>query len=804
LQQSPVNLLIPPDYCQYANGPCDQTFDSLTRSDSAVFFIYPSEPSTIASTIDGAIEALNRRRQGKWLSWRHATLAGQIIFNDICKQMRSSSTIVADVTTLNFNVLFEIGFAIGLGLPVIPIRDTSFITDSKLFDDLAILSTLKYVDFTNSADLVTAVLAATPAAPLPEAKVEVQLDSPLYVLKGKIETEGVTRLMSTIKKSGLRFRTYDQIETPRLSLGDARRNVGKSAAVFSHLLAPDRTGAAVHNALCALVCGLAMAQQKVVAMLQEGDAPLPIDYRDVVRSYSTPNSVRKLLAVPIQQTVEAMQKSSRLAKHRLPANLLEQLDLGDFAAENEIFPLEDYFVPTGQFIEAKQGHARLVVGRKGSGKTAIFYGVRRPLLRSHANLALDMRPEGPQFARLRDIVLDRMREGMREHTMVAFWNYILLAELARAILNEYKYAQRDSSRLARYEAVQEAYAPHNRGFEDDFSTRLLTEVDLVVAAMGDTPLDAVGDSLTELIYGGDVKKLGDAVGEYLAEKDAIWVLVDNLDKGWPVHGATDVDILIVRALLEATRKLQRQLNARDVEVKCLVFIRSDIYDQLLTETHDKGKDSAIRLDWDDVETFKEIVRRRVEASTGIEGTFEEVWPIIADSHIDAEDAFQFIVDRTLMRPRDLLQFLHKAREIALNRGHSRILAEDIVKAEQTYSEEMLLSTAFEIENTAPAYRNALFAFQGAPELMTAEEVEGRVQVSAGSEEVDVARAIQLLVEFGFLGVQTVDYESERYLHTTHGSLRRLLYPIEQGAGLFTVHPAFRKSLDIGLAQSAPG
>ena len=60
----------------------------------------------------------------------------------------------------------------------------------------------------------------------------------------------------------------------------------------------------------------------------------------------------------------------------LPDGLLERLDLGDVAAENESRQLRNYFVRTGQFVQAKRGHARLVIGRKGSGKTAIFYAIR--------------------------------------------------------------------------------------------------------------------------------------------------------------------------------------------------------------------------------------------------------------------------------------------------------------------------------------------------------------------------------------------------------------------------------------------
>jgi len=58
-----------------------------------------------------------------------------------------------------------------------------------------------------------------------------------------------------------------------------------------------------------------------------------------------------------------------------PAGLLEAVNMGDVAAENEIQSLSKYFVKTPQFQQARQGQARLIVGRKGAGKSAIFYGV---------------------------------------------------------------------------------------------------------------------------------------------------------------------------------------------------------------------------------------------------------------------------------------------------------------------------------------------------------------------------------------------------------------------------------------------
>ena len=128
-----------PTYCEYADGPCDQSFENTPPS--SALFLYPSEPPQIAGAIESAVEKGNARVEGTWRTWNELDIAGQIIFCSVCKSTRFAQHIVADVTTLNFNLLFEIGFAMGLELPVLPIRDTSFIRDKKKFEEFALLDT---------------------------------------------------------------------------------------------------------------------------------------------------------------------------------------------------------------------------------------------------------------------------------------------------------------------------------------------------------------------------------------------------------------------------------------------------------------------------------------------------------------------------------------------------------------------------------------------------------------------------------------------------------------------------------------
>ena len=789
----------PPGFCEYSSGPCDQDFTALP--DSRGLFLYASTPPQIAATITTAAAALTARTGERWLTWLDLDIGGRLIFCEICKAIRGAGTVFADVTTLNFNLMFEIGFCLGLGATVRPIRDTNYALDKRAFDELGVLDTLGYDDFINSDTLVRAALGAHADTPV-NIPAFAYRQTPLYVLRGPVETEGAVRLFSALKKSPLRFRAHDPIETPRLSLSRARKQVHGSYGVIGHLLSPNRDGARAHNALCALLCGMAMADQKPVLMLQEEGAEQPIDYRDIVVTYTSPDQIPGLLEDTVTQVIAAMQQSAARGPGT-PARLLERVDLGDTAAENEIGGLRDYYVPTGQFKTATQGHARLVIGRKGAGKSALFYAIRGAVQKGRQSLVLDLKPEGHQFTRLREAVLAELTPGQQQYTIAAFWTFLLSAEVAHKVLNdprELRIAERDPERFERYSALESAFLAHGLASGEDLPQRLLRQVDRLADRVGTAAPIGARTDLAELVYGGDIRTLNDAVAEYLVhEKRQVWLLIDNLDKSWATRGSTTEDMLIVRGLLDATVTLERQLAKRDVQFRPLVFIRPDIYQHLVGETPDRGKDTTINLDWDDPEIFREILIRRISVSTGLQGDFLSIWQQLVVPTIGSEDTFSYMLERTLMRPRDLLMFIQRCVEVAINRGHDQVGAEDLRQAEHGYSEDMLLGLSYEIDDTRPHLADAVYGFYATPSHMTREQALALL-AKAGLPAEHRDDALSHLLWSGFLGVAPAGGEEAQYAYGVRFNVRRLEHSLATGAGRAVVHPAFRAALGIETAD----
>lgn len=783
---------IPPSYCEYAGGSCDQSFDGCLNTDG--FFIYPNQPELISKTIEESITRINSSVKGKHcISWKNLDISGQIIFCKICKAIRYTRLVVADVTTLNFNLLFEIGYAIGLGKPVRLIRDDSYTRDNVVFDELGLLDNIGYISFHNSSTLSDDVIAHFGDTPIFDKVPEYNSETPLYLVKSPIQSEGMIKLMSVLKKSGLRFRTFDSRETSRLSLHDAHKQVCSSYGIIAHLIDPNRIGAVAHNARCAFFAGMSMAANRCTIMLQESIIRQPVDYRDVIKAYSDPSDINNLLIPIIRSIVERLQEK-RFVATAMNLRPLEKIDLGDLAAENEIGALRTYFVPTGQYLEAKRGHARLVVGRKGTGKTAIFYGVRSAYKPSNDFLVLDLKPEGHQFTKLREFILKELSPGLRQHVLTAFWNYVLLMEIAhKIIVEEDRFAYRDHNIKEAFEKISLEYGSGQQLEEADFSERLLQLVDSILERRKDIVKISSTADVTQLIYSKEINPLGKALSEYLRlmKKEAVWILFDNLDKGWPVTCATSEDIMIVKCLLEATRKIERQFETKKVEFHSIVFVRNDIYHHLVADPADRGKETAVILDWNDPEIFKEMIRKRIIYSTQMDLAFDILWSHFFETHINGEDSFSYILDRTLLRPREVLRFTRESINTAVSRGHEKVTQDDVLQAEKSFSDDLLVEITYELRDVSPSYAEVPYAFIGCKTLLSKVDVE-RLLLDASITADKLENAVDLLLWFGFLGIKNLGEDDERYSYSYQHDIRKF-----QGiTGNFTycIHPGFRKAL----------
>ena len=66
---------------------------------------------------------------------------------------------------------------------------------------------------------------------------------------------------------------------------------------------------------------------------------------------------------------------------------------------------------------------------------------------------------------------------------------------------------------------------------------------------------------------------------------------------------------------------------------------------------------------------------------------DNIFDQVFNRSVRSQDSFKYILDRTLRRPRETIQFCNRALRKAQDRQHSKITEDDILTAEIQYSEE---------------------------------------------------------------------------------------------------------------------
>ena len=724
------------------------------------FVAYPSNPPLIGQTIQAAIELLRSDSSAPQLTpWEENDIAGRFIVASILSEIDQGDVLLADITRLNFNVIFEIGYAIGRRKRVILVQNKAITTSAEAIREVGIFDTLGYKTYGTSWELADLLRTVKDTKPIPFDNTQINSVAPVYLVSPRVKTDFEIRLTSRIKKARLHFRTFDPEEHGRLAAGDAIDNVAQSYGVVIPLLSTERVEAAVHNYRAAFVAGLTLAQEKVLLLLQQGDDPVPIDYRDLVFSVRFPDQLNEYVG-EFSNDVGACFQSNAPPVSKEPKTLLERLNLGASSAENELSDLGNYYLETDEYRRALRGEVRVVTGRKGAGKTALFAQLRDKLRQNKALVVLDLRPEGFQLVKLKERILDYLSVGAHEHTVTAFWEYLLLLEACHKILEKDKLTHMRNNRLyGPYRKLVEAYYADEYILEGDFAERMLHLMERIADDFEEAYPDSTKLSrlttgeITGLLYKHDVAKLRDLLIEYLEHKDGLWILFDNLDKGWPPHGVTPEDVLTLRCLIDAMAKIENQLRKRKIESHGVVFIRNDVYELLVENTPDRGKISSITLDWTDPDLLRELLRKRfLYTDRDLLGTpvFDEIWRQIAVTHIQGEETSQYLIERSLMRPRALIELLRFCRSHAVNLQHSRIEVNDIERGEEAYSSELLNNIGFEIRDIFPSGENILYEFIEAQEVMSGEMVKEILTKVIGENEWE--KLFDILLWYGFIGV----------------------------------------------------
>ena len=788
------------------------------------FFAYASSPPSIPPTISAAIEAINKTQTTSITSWEGLSVGGKYIISEICAAIEENDYFCADITTINPNVMFELGFAIARNKRIWLIRDESYTDPKKEFEQLRLLTTIGYSPYVNSGQIISAFFKEKPHLTLTETIFKQSIEPTLgprkgpesvFYLKSKHDTEASVRATRVLQDSNLPLTVDDPRETSVQPLYWYAQNLLGSLGMVAHFLGANREGFRLHNARYALVSGLAKGLDARMLMLTEHSELLaPMDYRDAMRYYTTPQEAARYVDEWLQ-TIPALssQPFSRPIAYggalKLATELKDfHLQLGEYVAENEAETLPEYFVDNTAYTDVVNGTQTIFVGRKGTGKTANLIQAASNIERKTGSLVCVLKPVAYQIEGLVRLFTSYKLQDYKGYVLESLWKYMLYTEIARAAAQQIQ----DTS-------LWQLNEPESRRLIDlldgeqgslggDFTVRLERVVNSLETVKQDVSSEQFHAGISEALHSGKMGVLRSILGDVVDRKNHIIVLVDNLDKPWTRSADLQQLAEFLLGLITAAGRVHEEIrkqskNKKYMKFNIAIFLRSDIFYRVQAVAREPDKLSYTKLTWSDPELLLRVIEERYVASHGVESDPSKMWHRYFCGEVKGVPTRHYLTSRILPRPRDIIYFVKAAVSLAVNRKHDRVEEKDILDGEKQYSQYAMDSILVENGISIPQLESVLYEFVGRSSVVLESEVKQYVSnTSIDIEKVD--DVIAHLVALTFLGLEVsighFAYSDEPKHLKKNVILAQRVAKEENREPRYEVNPAFRAFLEITEAK----
>ena len=401
--------------------------------------------------------------------------------------------------------------------------------------------------------------------------------------------------------------------------------------------------------------------------------------------------------------------------------LLQASDFGAIDADNDDLLLRS-FEDHEAFEDLLQLKRFLIIGKKGSGKTAIF---KKMITLSEHNLFTF----GHTFSNYPwDHHARQARVGIPDFDKFTHsWKYLILLTISKIILNNDQSIPFDEASMEASAKI-ESFVIDTYGSRDPDVTQIFTptqrlklkptfEINFALLKTGIAPDAVPMDQLPLVVQEVNANLLRYTLAS-LNPDHRYYICFDQLDLGFDPNNPTYVSRLI--GLLLACRDINIAARDNGRQLLVAVFLRDDIYDALHFEDKNKLTENFVSIiEWDTQRTdktlrqlmerrFKEVLRTEDNEVIGWGDVFNE------DQEMPGRQTkYAHILDRTYHRPRDMIKFVnsvlarHKQRVAGGSETSSKFENADIHAARVEYSAYFRAELDDEVHKHLPEYERYL-------------------------------------------------------------------------------------------------
>ena len=781
-----------------------------------MFFGYPAQPAILRDTVAAASRLIGETGLIEVETWETLKIGGQIIISRICEAIDRASLSCFDLTRLNQNVMFEVGYAIGANRPIWLTRDSTDTKSLQIWKQVRLLTPVGYISYQNAEDIRQKFIQDQPQVNTPtifDKEIAPNLvlgrEVDVFYLKSVIDTEPSRRLTQRIRRyesCGLQLSVDDATESNIQPLHWYGQQIYQASSVLAHFCGQHRKGASVHNARAALICGLAYGMKKPLLILAEEEYAAPLDYGHLLFTY---RNVREcvqqadnwLIVRKNEKKAPRVEESTVVQAQNL-ATELRSLRLGEHVAENEAAELLDYFVETASYNEVLTRQLAVFVGRKGTGKTANLIRAAAALAEDKRNVVCVIKPAGYEMDSL-VALLQRFREfDTKSYLVESMWKFLIYSELGSVALKairdreQFKHVPPSEDELALTKYMED---PAN-GLNEEFAVRLEHVVTRLAGVAPDSSIGSTRMKISEALHSTVLSTLRKLLGKVLTDRERVAILIDNLDKSWKKGAETEVLSDLMLGLISSIGRIQDDFRAanrsrRPVRFTAAIFIRSDIFSYVSRAAREPDKIPFSHIHWNDKDLLLRVIEERYIAARQFSVSGKQLWEKLFCPMIEEKETRDYIFSNVLSRPRDIVYLCNAAIVNAVNRGHSIVEEEDVIDAREYYSQFALEALLVENGVSIPEIESVLYEFASGSAVRTEEEVQSAVRASGISQDRG-DEVLQHLLRVSFLGREMKPgvFQYSEVVRGWRGDVGQRL--LAGQAPRYSIHPAFRPYLEI--------
>lgn len=438
---------------------------------------------------------------------------------------------------------------------------------------------------------------------------------------------------------------------------------------------------------------------------------------------------------------------------------------GDATAENDEKMLSSAFLTTPDFRTLIESDDRtIVVGRRGTGKSALFSQLRKHWNTDKKILVLGFSPNDTEIIGFRAILKPFAHNfNLARAVTKIIWKYAMLLEILLHISQHYKL----SKLLPKSPIVDDHLKTWNSTTGDVFRRCRLTAKQFLDEK---DPEATIGD----LHYHLHISEIEKIVVDCLTSSDLeVKLLMDRLDEGYE---SDNIGIGVIAGITYASI----ELNNKTSHIRPIIFLRDNIFRTLSKEDPDYSRNlegQVIRLHWDWAQLLA-LAAKRMRVTFNIDKEKDQkVWDTVTANDLQGRNGFKKCLQFTLYRPRDLLSLMNESFYNAFKENRNVIINSDVDSAAKTISVARLDDLCKEYNKIFPSIQIVTSHFKNIdPELTVyscsqkieasyeTAKIQNNPQILSEFELLKNSGILQSLYSVGFIGIANNKSSSFAFCH----------------------------------------